>query len=90
MKILAPLHLHEADAFTIEHQDISSWQLMERASLAALEEIQEILIEPKPVTILAGSGNNGGDGLAIAYHLDQLGYKVKVLVLKYTPEYSKD
>jgi len=90
MKILNPSQLQKADAYTIKHQAISSWQLMERASLDALEEIKEILVEPKPVTILAGSGNNGGDGLAIAYHLDQLGYKVNVLILKYTMEYLKD
>lgn len=90
MKILSPSQLHKADAYTIDHQNISSWQLMERASLAALESIKHILKNPQPVTILVGSGNNGGDGLAIAYHLQELGYKVNVIVLKYTPEFSKD
>ncbi|NBC57972.1 MAG: NAD(P)H-hydrate dehydratase [Bacteroidetes bacterium] len=90
MKILTPSQLHKADQYTIEHQKISSWELMERASLAAVEKIKAILKAPKPVTVLAGSGNNGGDGLAIAFHLDQLGYEVEVLVLKYTTEYSKD
>lgn len=90
MKILSPSQLQKADAYTIEHQHISSWELMERASLAALEEIKSIISERKPVTILAGSGNNGGDGLAIAFHLHQLGYEVNVLVLKYTPEFSED
>ncbi len=90
MKILNPSQLQKADAHTIEHQNISSWELMERASLAALEDIKTITREPKPITVLAGSGNNGGDGLAMAYHLDQLGYKVNVLILKYTPEFSED
>ncbi|RRO19791.1 NAD(P)H-hydrate dehydratase [Flavobacteriaceae bacterium 14752] len=90
MKILTPSQLQKTDAYTIEHQQISSWELMERASLAALKEIKNITLNPQPVTVLAGSGNNGGDGLAIAYHLDQLGYKVNVLLLKYTPKLSKD
>jgi len=90
MKILAPSQLHEADAYTIEHQNISSWELMERASLAALEVIKTITEKPRPITVLAGSGNNGGDGLAIAYHLNQLGYQVNVFILKYTKEFSKD
>ena len=90
MKILSPSQLQKADAFTMQQQDISSWQLMERASLAALEVIKQILKTPQPVTVLSGSGNNGGDGLAIAYHLDQLGYQVNVLLLTYTPDLSKD
>ncbi len=90
MKILTPSQLQKADVYTIENQQISSWELMERASLAALKEIKKIIQKPQPVSVLAGSGNNGGDGLAIAYHLNQLGYEVNVLLLKYTPKLSKD
>jgi hydroxyethylthiazole kinase-like uncharacterized protein yjeF len=90
MKILSPSQLQKADAYSIDHQNISSWQLMERASKLALEQIRHILKKPKPISILAGSGNNGGDGLAIAFHLQQLGYEVNVFILKYTPEYSED
>lgn len=35
---------------------------------------------PANVLILAGKGNNGGDGLAAARHLHQKGYKVQVLL----------
>lgn len=90
MKILSPNQLNKADKYSIEHQNISSWELMERASRSAVNEIKDILEKPQPVTVLAGSGNNGGDGLAIAFHLDLLNYDVNVIVLKYTPEYSKD
>ncbi len=90
MKILSPSQLHEVDAYTIKHQKITSWHLMERASLAALEKLKDILKKTQPVTILAGSGNNGGDGLALAFHLYELGYEVNVFILKYTPEFSKD
>lgn len=90
MKILTPSQLHKADVYTIEHQKISSWELMERASLAALEEIKSILKKPQLVTVLAGSGNNGGDGLAIAFHLQSLDYEVNVLLFNYTSKLSKN
>jgi hydroxyethylthiazole kinase-like uncharacterized protein yjeF len=90
MKILSPSQLQKTDAYTIKHEKITSWQLMERASLEALAIIKEILVKTQPVTILAGSGNNGGDGLAIAFHLDNLGYEVNILLLKFKSEYSKD
>jgi hydroxyethylthiazole kinase-like uncharacterized protein yjeF len=90
MKILTPSQLQKADAYTIDREKITSWQLMERASLAALEQIKRILKQPQPISVLAGSGNNGGDGLAIAFHLHGLGYKVNLITLKYTAEYSKD
>ena len=90
MKILTPSQLQKADQYTIKHENISSWQLMERASLAAIEKIKSILSLDQTITILSGSGNNGGDGLAIAYHLIKLGFDVEVKILKYTPEYSSD
>ena len=90
MKILSPEQLHQADQKTIENEKIASWQLMERASLKAVEKLKEILPNDCKVTILAGSGNNGGDGLAIAYHLDQMGYQVEVNLIEYAPKLSDD
>lgn len=90
MKILSPKQLQKADQKTIENENISSWQLMERASLRAVEELKNILSKNDSTTILAGSGNNGGDGLAIAYHLNTLGYKVEVCLIEYAPDLSPD
>jgi len=90
MKILSPSQLNQADSKTIECQDITSWELMERASLAALDNILKIIGKDLSITILAGSGNNGGDGLAIAYHLDKKGFDVDVILLNYSSTLSKD
>ncbi len=70
MKILGASQLAELDQLSIDRQNISSWDLMERASRLAFMRLKSIL--PKPpckVYILAGPGNNGGDGLAIANFL---------------------
>ncbi len=90
MKILSPQQLYLADKNTIKRQGITSWELMERASLLATHEILELIDTTKKIYILAGTGNNGGDGLAIAYHLCTKGFDVEVHILKYAHNYSDD
>ena len=53
--------------------------LMERAGLAAAEVARD-LSEPngKPVLVLAGPGNNGGDAFVLARHLKQWWFNVTV------------
>ena len=51
--------------------------LMERAG-AALAEAVYRFAGPKPVLILAGPGNNGGDGLIAARHLAARGVAVRI------------
>lgn len=90
MKILSPQQLHDADAKTIDIQNITSWQLMERASLNAVQKLKHIISKKQPISILVGCGNNGGDGLAIAHHLNKLGYTVEVYLIKYSSKLSPD
>jgi NAD(P)H-hydrate epimerase len=52
---------------------------MERAGLAVTRVVREMA--GHKVLVLAGSGNNGGDGLVAARNLHNLGYNVKVLLL---------
>jgi hydroxyethylthiazole kinase-like uncharacterized protein yjeF len=54
--------------------------LMERAG-AALAEATYRFAGPKPVLILCGPGNNGGDGLVAARHLAERGVEVRVASL---------
>lgn len=54
--------------------------LMERAGLAAAELARELAGDSgKPVLIIAGPGNNGGDALVVARHLKSWWYPVVVV-----------
>lgn len=65
------------DANTIEKFHIPGLLLMERAALVTVEELQRVYGKiPCRVLVLAGRGNNGGDGLAVGRLLMLQGYKV--------------
>lgn len=76
--ILTCGQMKEADRHTIEDIGIPSLVLMERAALAVAEEMEAGGSVPEPILVLCGTGNNGGDGLAIARLLHQKGYRVSV------------
>ncbi len=57
-------------------------QLMETAGKAVAEEAQKLLGPPSgKVIVVAGPGNNGGDGTAAAHYLKQWGYDIEVRLL---------
>ncbi len=56
--------------------------MMENAGAAAVRRLAEkIDVESKKILILAGLGNNGGDGLVMARHLAGYGADVTVMLL---------
>lgn len=68
------------DANTIEHFGIPSMVLIERAALAAVEElVREMRKEKGRILVAAGNGNNGADGLVMARLLHLAGHDVLVL-----------
>lgn len=69
------------DNNTSEIYGVSSLLLMEQAALAACEEIEKLVNQKEPVLIVCGTGNNGGDGLAIARILFLKEYSVDVVLL---------
>ena len=82
MKILSAKQTREADAYTIANEPISSIDLMERASLAFTDWFVKHYKSEKVVAVVAGTGNNGGDGLAIARILHNKGYRVNCFVIR--------
>ena len=77
MKILTASQFKQIDAFTIEHEPISSVDLMERAPTALADQIAERWDASVPVKVFAGPGNNGGDGYEMASILLERGFTKK-------------
>ena len=90
MKILSVEQVREWDQYTIQHEPISSLDLMERASAAATAWIIRHSVGGSSFHIFCGKGNNGGDGLAIARHLCERGYPVKVDILEFGHKGTED
>ena len=66
------------DRLTCERQGISSLQLMERAATRCTAKLLELYPDNHHWTVVAGPGNNGGDGLVIARQLFMRGDTVQV------------
>ena len=61
---------------------IPSILLMENAALACINELKkDFQLNKCKVAIFCGKGNNGGDGLAIARHLYNMGVKVNIYLV---------
>ncbi|MFP4136158.1 MAG: NAD(P)H-hydrate dehydratase [Candidatus Acetothermia bacterium] len=72
----------ELDRRAIEDWGIASPVLMENAGRNAVEAIEEELAPlPDRILVVAGKGNNGGDGLVVARRLLDRGHQVEVFVL---------
>lgn len=91
MKIFAAELIKAIDQYTIENEPIAPIDLMERASMAVCSRIVELYPNnEQSFAVFAGSGNNGGDGLAVARLLSQQGYRVQVLLVQTTPNISPE
>ncbi len=90
MNILTGTQMRELDNYTIEHEPISSIDLMERAAKAVAEAIAEEWAGTFPVVVFAGPGNNGGDALAVARLLADRGYRVDTYLFNIGNHLSDD
>ncbi|MDF2382191.1 NAD(P)H-hydrate dehydratase [Nostoc ellipsosporum NOK] len=90
MKILAAAQVREWDQYTMARFSISSIDLMEKAAQACTAWIAGHFSEDIPLHIFCGKGNNGGDGLAIARLLSQMGRQVTVYILEFGHKGTED
>lgn len=92
MKILSAKQIKNWDAFTIQNEPISSIQLMERAALAFVNWFSQHYpdVQKTVIKVFCGSGNNGGDGLAIARLLHQKRYDVEIFCCQISQTPSTD
>ncbi len=78
------------DAYTIREEPVASLELMERAANAFVRWFVGQFNEDSPVYIFCGTGNNGGDGLAIARLLRNRFYNVQVVLCGSVERLSPD
>lgn len=90
MKIFNTGLIKYIDAGTIEVQNITSVQLMERAAEALYNSLIDLIDNKKSIQVFCGPGNNGGDAIALSGILMQNGYRVKTIVCDFSDKRSED
>ena len=90
MKIFTAEQIREMDCYTIEHEPIPSAELMERAALACFHAIKQNLKTEDKILVFCGTGNNGGDGMALTRILNQNGFYALAFLIKYSDTCSQD
>lgn len=83
MNILTSAEMREIDRKTIEEIGIPGAVLMENAGIRIAREIADRFpcLADERIVVVAGKGNNGGDGLVVARHLSSLGAEPTVILL---------
>jgi NAD(P)H-hydrate epimerase len=76
--------MRELDRRAVDDFAMSTLVLMENAARGAAEAILDGLdgLDDARALIVAGPGNNGGDGLAIARHLHNAGVEVRIVLVR--------
>ncbi len=82
--------VRQIDRLAVERYHIPGVVLMENAAIAAAG-VAVRMIEASgrgPVLVLCGGGNNGGDGLAVARHLHNRQFEVRIFLTADPQKYS--
>ncbi|NUQ15392.1 MAG: NAD(P)H-hydrate epimerase [Flavobacteriales bacterium] len=91
LPVLTAEQVRQVDALTIAREPIGSTALMERAAAAFVQAfLTRYGDRPRPLLVLCGPGNNGGDGLVIARSLAERGWPVRVLTAYTEDQASAD
>jgi hydroxyethylthiazole kinase-like uncharacterized protein yjeF len=80
--VLTADQMAQLDAFTIERLGLEGRILMSNAAREVLAAITERWPQARRLLILCGTGNNGGDGLALAYYAQQCGLSASAVLCR--------
>ena len=78
------------DQYTIDHEPVSSIELVERAAIAFTHEFCRHFSKQTRIFVFAGEGNNGADALAIARLLIEESYRVETFLFNPNEHLSTD
>ncbi len=80
--ILSVEQIQQCEQYTMQHEPISSIDLMERAASSFTFKLKSVCIlkNYERIVIFCGAGNNGGDGLVVARLLALENYAVTVVL----------
>lgn len=81
MQVLTAAEMRACDQRTVEQFGVSWPALMENAGSAVAAFVLLQFPQVARVTVLCGKGNNGGDGLVAARHLEAGGRQVRIILL---------
>jgi NAD(P)H-hydrate epimerase len=83
MKICTPSQMQEIDRKAIDGLGIPGLELMENAGRSVYEMILDYYgpADGNRVTVVAGKGNNGGDGFVVARYLKEDGAHVEIFLI---------
>jgi len=85
-----PEDVRQADALAVQKYGITSLELMENAGTNAARETLKRYPDSQSITIVAGPGNNGGDGFTAARFFLKKGLKVNVILSSAPETYKGD
>lgn len=79
-----------ADQYTIQKLGVPSLELMEHAAQACVQVLKDEKVDLSHVCVVCGSGNNGGDGFAIARILQNNRYSVETFCVGNPDHYTEE
>lgn len=79
-----------ADQYTIQKLGVPSLELMAHAAQACVQVLEDEKVDLSHVCVVCGSGNNGGDGFAIARILQNNRYSVETFCVGNPEHYTEE
>jgi hydroxyethylthiazole kinase-like uncharacterized protein yjeF len=90
MDVLTAGEMRQCDERTIERVGLSWPDLMEAAGSRVADFVAQQFPAAQHILVFCGKGNNGGDGLVAARHLDAAGKQVRLILLSPFEQLSEE